>query len=71
MKLKDECIQNIHLLRLLSGNRIEINNQKEIGVIAKIAFLSSGMLIHELSVLLVTINVIILLVYGEKERAFG
>jgi len=42
-----------------------------IGVIAKVVFLSSGMLVHELSVLLVTINAIRLLSYGEKERALS
>ncbi len=42
-----------------------------IGVVAKVVFLSSGMLIHELSVLLVTINAIRLLAYGEKERALS
>ncbi len=42
-----------------------------IGVLAKVVFLSSGMLIHELSVLLVTINAIRLLAYGEKERALS
>lgn len=37
-----------------------------IGVLAKVVFLSSGMLIHELSVLLVTINAIRLLTYGDR-----
>ena len=38
-----------------------------IGVLLKFVFLSSGMLIHELSVLLVIINAVRLLAYGEKK----
>ncbi|SHJ39451.1 heavy metal translocating P-type ATPase [Lutispora thermophila] len=38
------------------------------GVLLKLVFLSSGMLIHELSVLLVIINAIRLLGYGEKNN---
>ncbi len=38
------------------------------GVLGKVVFLSSGMLIHELSVLLVIINAVRLLGYGEKRR---
>lgn len=37
------------------------------GVLAKVVFLSSGMLIHELSVILVILNAIRLLGYGNKE----
>ena len=37
------------------------------GVLLKVVFLSSGMLIHEISVLLVIINAIRLLGYGKKE----
>lgn len=37
-----------------------------IGVLAKTVFLSSGMLIHELSVLLVIVNAVRLLGYGDK-----
>ena len=37
------------------------------GVLAKVVFLSSGMLIHELSVILVILNAIRLLSYGNKE----
>lgn len=70
-EIKGEMYSGHHLLKLLSGSEIEVSSQEEIGAITKIAFLSSGMLIHELSVLLVTINAILLLVYGEKERVFG
>lgn len=37
-----------------------------LGVLGKVVFMSSGMLIHELSVLLVIINAVRLLGYGEK-----
>lgn len=37
------------------------------GVLAKVVFLSSGMLIHELSVILVILNAIRLLSYGDKD----
>jgi len=36
------------------------------GVLGKVVFLSSGMLIHELSVLLVIVNAVRLLGYGDK-----
>lgn len=39
------------------------------GVLGKVVFLSSGMLIHEISVLLVIINAVRLLGYGEKGRS--
>lgn len=40
-----------------------------IGVLGKVVFLSSGMLIHELSVLLVIINAVRLLGYGDKGKS--
>ncbi len=39
------------------------------GVLGKVVFLSSGMLIHEISVLLVIVNAVRLLGYGEKGRS--
>lgn len=40
-----------------------------LGVLGKIVFMSSGMLIHELSVLLVILNAVRLLAYGEKGKS--
>lgn len=39
-----------------------------LGVLGKVVFMASGMLVHELSVLLVIINAIRLLGYGEKSK---
>ncbi|HSH36272.1 cation-translocating P-type ATPase [Schnuerera sp.] len=39
------------------------------GVLGKVVFLSSGMLIHEISVLLVIVNAVRLLGYGEKGKS--
>ena len=51
--------QNIYFSIIVAGLLLA-------GVLAKKIDLSSGMLIHELSVLLVTINAIRLLGYGKK-----
>lgn len=53
--------QNIYFSIIVAGSLLA-------GVLAKKVFLSSGMLIHELSVLLVTINAIRLLGYGRSIR---
>lgn len=53
--------QNIYFAIIVAGVLLA-------GVLAKVVFLSSGMLIHEISVLLVTINAIRLLAYGNKNR---
>lgn len=53
--------QNIYFAIIVAGTLLA-------GVLAKVVFLSSGMLIHELSVLLVIINAVRLLGYGEKGR---
>lgn len=49
--------QNIYFAIIVAGVLLA-------GVLAKVVFLSSGMLIHEISVLLVTLNAIRLLAYG-------
>lgn len=53
--------QNIYFSIIVAGSLLA-------GVLAKRIFLSSGMLIHELSVLLVTINAVRLLSYGKLVR---
>ncbi|NLJ98855.1 MAG: cadmium-translocating P-type ATPase [Tissierellia bacterium] len=53
--------QNIYFAIIVAGALLA-------GVLAKVVFLSSGMLIHEISVLLVIINAVRLLGYGEKGR---
>lgn len=53
--------QNIYFAIIVAAGLIA-------GVLGKVVFLSSGMLIHELSVLLVIINAVRLLGYGEKRR---
>lgn len=54
--------QNIYFAIIVAGALIA-------GVLGKIVFLSSGMLIHELSVLLVIVNAVRLLGYGDKGRS--
>lgn len=51
--------QNIYFAIIVAGALIA-------GVLGKIVFLSSGMLIHELSVLLVIVNAVRLLGYGDR-----
>ena len=53
--------QNIYFAIIVAGALIA-------GVLGKVVFLSSGMLIHELSVLLVIINAVRLLGYGDKRK---
>lgn len=53
--------QNIYFAIIVAGALIA-------GVLGKVVFLSSGMLIHELSVLLVIINAVRLLGYGDKGK---
>ncbi len=52
--------QNIYFAIIVAGALIAG------GVLGKTVFLSSGMLIHELSVLLVIVNAVRLLGYGDK-----
>ena len=52
--------QNIYFAIIVAAGLIA-------GVLGKVVFLSSGMLIHELSVLLVIVNAVRLLGYGERE----
>ena len=54
--------QNIYFAIVVAGGLIA-------GVLGKVVFLSSGMLIHELSVLLVIINAVRLLGYGERTQS--
>lgn len=53
--------QNIYFAIIVAGALIA-------GVLGKVVFLSSGMLIHELSVLLVIVNAVRLLGYGDKNK---
>ena len=52
--------QNIYFAIIVAAGLIA-------GVLGKVVFLSSGMLIHELSVILVIVNAVRLLGYGERE----
>ncbi len=54
--------QNISFAIIVAGTLI-------VGVLSKVVFLSAGMLIHELSVLLVIINAVRLLRYGDKGKS--
>ncbi|MCF6466003.1 heavy metal translocating P-type ATPase [Clostridium sp. Cult2] len=54
--------QNIYFAIIVAGVLL-------VGVLGKVVFLSSGMLIHEISVLLVIVNAVRLLGYGEKGRS--